>query len=244
MVTQRPLSFLFLPFVILSLALSCTGNEPNGDEKLDLNDDDQEKSRMENAMDERFEKFAMEAASDGMMEIRMAEVALRRSENQEVKDLAEMIKDDHQAANDRLREIADQNDWDLPDNMMDKHKDMVERLEDVDDASLNSEYLSMMEKGHQKAIAKFESMAGGPARLEKGNEPVKQSSRESGTPEKRNSNDQREEKLTRQPGHDSARATQAGVVAYHQDIQNWAENTLPVLKKHLEKTQELKARMK
>jgi predicted outer membrane protein len=62
------------------------------------------------------EEFAREAAKSGQKEIQLAELAARNSENSEVKQFANTVKQDHSEANRKLRQIAQQKGINLPDH--------------------------------------------------------------------------------------------------------------------------------
>ena len=51
-------------------------------------------------------KFMTSAASDGMAEVAMGQLALEKSSQASVKQLAQRIVDDHTMANDKLRALA------------------------------------------------------------------------------------------------------------------------------------------
>ncbi len=260
-------SFVMLSFC--SLMLACTGNEPTGDENYGGDDAKDEESTWENASAKQnteysgnetpgMRQFAMEAASDGMMEVRMGEIAMRKAKNQAVRDLAEVIRKDHQLANDKLKEIADNNNWDLPSDMMEKHQQMVEELENATEANFDRQYLQMMVKGHQKAIAKFEETSNGDGKQaqnlnnESTNDDNDQGTQNQIDPENNNTasaaqNDGERPAMNNQQNNNGEMGmdrTDSGVVAYNQDLQNWIDNTLPVLRKHLERSQDLLKKMK
>lgn len=135
-------------------------------------------------------EFVKEAISDGMMEIKMAEMAMGKSTNTEVKDLAKTIKNDHQKASDQLKKLAKENNWEIPSQMIEKHQKKVDKLNDVSMEDFDEKYLEMIENGHEKAIKEF-----------------------------KDANDDKDEVVMA--------------------LNNWIEETLPVLKKHKERADAL-----
>lgn len=104
-------------------------------------------------------EFAQEAASDGFMEIQMAEIAQQRAQTSQVKELAEMIRQDHLRANDKLKELGIQNNWSIPEDMLARHKQKLKKLESEKPDSFDAQYVKMMIEGHQQAINLFKKMA-------------------------------------------------------------------------------------
>lgn len=157
-------------FGSLSFAAACNNaGEVNNDaaDDMEMDEMDHETTEMEERESDmknlqagmELEKFTKEAASDGMMEINAANMAMQRSKNQDVKDLAQMIKNDHQSANDQLKEVVDDQGWQLPQDMMQKHQEKFRKLQETSDQNFDQQYLSMMVEGHKKAIDEFQKMA-------------------------------------------------------------------------------------
>lgn len=100
--------------------------------------------------------FPMEAASAGMMEVELGNLAQQKAQNAQVKRFGSRMVTDHSKANDELKQIAQQNNITLPDSMMDKHKDMVEELSGFTGAEFDKQYMSMMVDDHKEDVEKFE----------------------------------------------------------------------------------------
>lgn len=147
--------------------------------------------------------FVREALSDGLMEVQMADLALERAEHSQVKELAQKIRQDHQAANQQLKELVRTNNWGIPSEMMDKHKEKIERLKQPDPGIFDEQYVEMLIADHQEAIDKFEKTA---AKLPTG--------------------------TASEEGDQSAEDLQPSLT-------NWINNTLPVLREHLERSKEV-----
>ncbi len=193
--------------MVFALSAGCNNNaSPSNDNdterlpseregRVDDYDEDNDRAYGE-AGDMDLQQFAKEAASDGMMEVEMADLILQKSDRQEVKDLARTIKQDHQNANEKLKDVAREVNMQLPNEMMEKHQKKMEELRDATGDNLDQKYVDMMVNGHQKVINKFERVADQEA-----------------------DNDQAE-------------------------IRNWADNTLPALRKHYEQAQEVQRGMR
>lgn len=148
-------------------------------------------------------EFIDYAASSSTMELQMADLALKSVESQEVKDLAQMIKNDHQRAADKLEELSRANGWKMPERMFDEHKQLIVKLNDPGDTGFTKQYLQLMVTTHQNAIDIFNTVA------------------------------------EYQPDPDQDAYTDEQSDGWNPELLEWVRNTLPVLKKHLEMSQEL-----
>ena len=93
-------------------------------------------------------KFVMQASKAGMSEVANAKMAEEKATDEATKKVAARLIKDHTAANERLQEIAKEENLDLS---------QVEpkKME----FSGDKQYLTMVQKHHQKDIAMFEKEA-------------------------------------------------------------------------------------
>src|SRR3954470_4033366 len=68
-------------------------------------------------------KFAQHAAMAGMAEVKLGQLALEKSTNDDVKKFAQMMVDDHTKANDELKALAQSKSIDLPTDLGKHQKD-------------------------------------------------------------------------------------------------------------------------
>jgi putative membrane protein len=101
------------------------------------------------------ERFASTAAKDGMAEIALGKLALERSSNQQVKDLATMIIDDHTKANDTLKSIAQQENITLPTQPGEKMQKAQSKLSKLKGKEFDRAYAKDTVADHQEAIKIF-----------------------------------------------------------------------------------------
>ena len=105
------------------------------------------------------DQFIAEAASDGVMEVQLAQYVQQNTNNQAVMDFAEMLQTEHAAANDKLMILAQEKNWELPDAMLPKHAEIYNRISQLTGDELDSEYLDVMIEAHNTAVAKFQNAA-------------------------------------------------------------------------------------
>lgn len=97
--------------------------------------------------------YANMAAGGDSYEVKAAEVAMERSENANVKALADMIAKDHTASSAELVPIVTGMGGTLPTELDAKHQAMVDALEKAEDADFDRTYLDQQVKAHQEALA-------------------------------------------------------------------------------------------
>lgn len=107
--------------------------------------------------------FAKEAASAGLMEVELGNLAQQNATNPRVKSFGQMMVRDHSAANDELKRLAMAKNMMLPDSMMKKHKNHVESMRKMTGKSFDNHYMQMMVKDHTEDVQKFEKASTGSA---------------------------------------------------------------------------------
>ena len=100
--------------------------------------------------------FMTKAASGGMMEVQLGQLAQDQAQNQRVKDFGAMMVRDHGKANDELKSIASSKNVTLSDSLTSEHKHHVTDLQKKKGSAFDKAYMSMMVKDHQKDIQEFE----------------------------------------------------------------------------------------
>jgi putative membrane protein len=136
----------------------------------------------------RAKEFLKHAAQANQMEIAMANVAENKSLNTQVKDLARMMRTDHEQNYALLQTIAQNHGVTLDPKLDLLNQHEVNRLQKASDADFDKEYTKVMLKDHVKCINRFEKAA----------------------------SDMEE-----------------------QDVKQYAQNTLPALRHHLQKSEEV-----
>lgn len=101
-------------------------------------------------------KFLMEAASGGMMEVELGQLAQQKAQNPKVKEFGAMMVTDHTKANNELKDLAQQKGATLPTMMKDEHQKHVKELSEKTGADFDKEYMDMMVDDHKEDVDKFE----------------------------------------------------------------------------------------
>lgn len=110
-------------------------------------------------LDKNSSAFAMEAASGGMMEVTMGQLAQQKGSSQRVKDYGAMLVSDHSKANTELSNIAAAKSVQLPSAPEQKHQKHLDDLSKKEGADFDKAYMKMMVNDHEKDIKSFEKAA-------------------------------------------------------------------------------------
>jgi putative membrane protein len=112
------------------------------------------------------QEFATMAASSDMFEVRAAELALERSQSENVRVFAQMMITDHSAATEQLKIAAGQDGVTLPTEMGAKEVDQLEALNGTADDQFDTAYVEGQIAAHQDALTlltAFGASGNGPA---------------------------------------------------------------------------------
>lgn len=104
-------------------------------------------------------KFMMMLATGGMNEIGLSRTALSKSSNDDVKQFAQKMVDDHTAAGDELKTLASSKSVTLPMEMDAKHKATNEKLSTLSGGAFDMEYMKAMVKDHEKTVSLLQKEA-------------------------------------------------------------------------------------
>jgi putative membrane protein len=103
--------------------------------------------------------FVTKAAQSGMAEVALGELATRQASNNEVKQFAQRMVDDHSNANNELKELASKKGLTFLSEMPAKQKATQDRLAKLSGADFDREYMRAMVKDHDSAVALFEKQS-------------------------------------------------------------------------------------
>jgi putative membrane protein len=108
------------------------------------------------------QSFAKQAATIGQAEIELGQLALQKTQDSGVRSYAQRMVKDHQAAAAKLEEIAARDDLELPQGLDAEHQALKEKLATLNGPTFDREYSKAMVKGHDMAVALFESASQAP----------------------------------------------------------------------------------
>jgi len=102
------------------------------------------------------DEFPLKAASGGMMEVQLGQLAQKNGQSQRVKNFGAMMVKDHSKANNELKAIAETKNISLPTTLIPEHQEHVTMLQKVTGAEFDKQYMEMMTKDHKEDIDEFD----------------------------------------------------------------------------------------
>lgn len=105
------------------------------------------------------QKFALDAAKGGMMEVELGQLATEKASSQAVKDFGRRMVEDHGKANQQLKQIASQKGISLPRMLPTDMRQEREKMATLTGAEFDRMYMSHMVKDHEKDVKEFEKQA-------------------------------------------------------------------------------------
>lgn len=162
----------FFSLLIMGGAIAFASCQGSGDGTTDTGDSTSIQSAPDNTMtdnnrtdsmsgattstlDDNTQKFVMEAASGGMMEVELGQLAQQKASNQRVKDFGAMMVRDHSKANNDLKSAVSGKAT-IPASMEEDHQKHVNELNNKTGTEFDKAYIKMMVDDHEKDIRKFE----------------------------------------------------------------------------------------
>jgi putative membrane protein len=103
--------------------------------------------------------FIEKAAKGGVAEVELGNLAQQKAQNQQVKDFAARMVQDHSKANEELKSIASAKGVAVPAEMDKSVLKEKEKLEKLAGAKFDREYMSHMVKDHKKDVKEFANEA-------------------------------------------------------------------------------------
>jgi putative membrane protein len=103
--------------------------------------------------------FAKEAAQGGVAEVKLGQLAEDKGTSDAVKEFGKRMVDDHSQANEKLKNVASQENVNLPEGLSKKDQTRYDKLSKLSGDAFDRAYARDMVKDHQNDIAAFEQEA-------------------------------------------------------------------------------------
>jgi putative membrane protein len=101
------------------------------------------------------QRFAMKAASGDMLEIQLGQLAQQKSQNPQVKQLAQMLVKDHTQSSQMLMQVAQQANMQLPKQLMPVHQAMLQEMQQLEGQDFDMAFLHGQAADHLKMVLMF-----------------------------------------------------------------------------------------
>jgi putative membrane protein len=103
--------------------------------------------------------FVENALKGGMAEVQLGQLALRKSSNDDVKQFAQKMVDDHTKLGEQMKPIAQQIGVKIPDGPSRKDKSTIAKLSALNGEAFDRAYIKDMVKDHKGDLNDFQSEA-------------------------------------------------------------------------------------
>jgi putative membrane protein len=101
-------------------------------------------------------KFVEKAARGGMAETQLSQLAEQKASNDQVKEFAQKMTEDHAKANDDLKQIASTKGVQVPATLDHGEQREMQKLQKLSGADFDREYMKRMVKDHKDTLGAFE----------------------------------------------------------------------------------------
>jgi putative membrane protein len=105
------------------------------------------------------DSFWNEAAQSGMAEVMLGNLALQKSQNEQVRNFAQQMVTDHTAANEELKSLAATKSITLATDVDPKHRGALDKLNGMSGTDFDKAYMKQMVKDHEAAVKLFQRQA-------------------------------------------------------------------------------------
>ena len=103
--------------------------------------------------------FLVCAAVDNQCEIRLAELAQQKSQDTQVKQIAQRVTQDHQQAQDQLKSIAQASGVELPHGTPGLQRQEMKILQGLNGKDFDQQYIAHVRAAHAKAVQEYQDVA-------------------------------------------------------------------------------------
>ena len=131
----------------------------NTSTKRDSVESAEEVNEDKKSVDDDVSDFMVKAASGGMMEVQLGEMAGRNASSQAVKDFGAMMVRDHSKANEELKTLAAAKNITLPAALGKEEQEHVSKMSAQKGSEFDKHYIDMMVDDHKEDIDHFEKAA-------------------------------------------------------------------------------------
>jgi putative membrane protein len=101
------------------------------------------------------ESFVEKAATSNLAEVEASKLALRKSQNEQIKNFAQRMIADHTSASNQLKDVARSKQLAVPTELDSEHQKAIDKLDRLAGAEFDTAYSLQMQEDHDKAVTLF-----------------------------------------------------------------------------------------
>ena len=128
-------------------------NRPGTDTPIDPTHHSSRASRVDD------KQFLKDAAQGGMTEVELGKLASQKASSDDVKQFAQKMVDDHSKANDKLKDVASQDNIEVPAALDSKHQSRIDKLSKLSGDEFDKAYVQDQLQDHETDVKKFQAEA-------------------------------------------------------------------------------------
>jgi putative membrane protein len=103
--------------------------------------------------------FVKKAMQGSMAEVQLGQLTLQKSENEQVKQFAQRMIDDHTKLNEQMKPVAQQVGVDVPAQVSKKDRAVIAKMQGLSGAAYDQAYIKDMVKDHKQDLSDFQMEA-------------------------------------------------------------------------------------
>jgi len=105
------------------------------------------------------QQFIKMAYQENLAEVKAGQAAQQKSQNQQTKDFAQSLVQDHQQALDQLKKLADQKNVQVSDQLDARHQRMIDELSSLSGADFDKRFMNSQIRAHKHALSLYQQAA-------------------------------------------------------------------------------------
>ena len=208
---MKPIGLMSLAFAV-ALTVGCSRGDVRDDSTAAANDGNAAAIGTTGEADRGSTQFVLDLMEAGTAEVQLGQLATQRGASPDVKQFGKMMIQDHTKAGEELKLIAMTYNIPADTTLSEKHRELTDKLSKLRGAEFDREYINAMIEGHQDVIDKLQS------RVDEKN---------------------RVGVATGQAPKDKNVKPEPADSHVDASLNQWAADTLPVAKQHLEKAKSI-----
>jgi putative membrane protein len=103
--------------------------------------------------------FVTKALQGGLAEVQLGQLTLQKSDNQQVKEFARKMVDDHTRLGDQMKQVAQQLGVAIPDQPSKKDRQIMAKMQSLSGSAYDQAYIKDMVKDHKQDLNEFQAEA-------------------------------------------------------------------------------------
>ncbi|MGZ4961533.1 MAG: DUF4142 domain-containing protein [Limisphaerales bacterium] len=105
------------------------------------------------------QQFIKTAYQENLFEVKAGQAAQQKAQNQQTKDFAQSLVQDHQQAIDQLKKLADQKNVQVSEQLSAPRQRMLDELSSLSGADFDKRFMNQQIRMHRRAIALYQQAA-------------------------------------------------------------------------------------